>query len=66
MASEPDKVVAAKLIDALESTKRAPKTVAIVSSKFPSVVKQIQNGRWVVVWPRDFAAPGAQVVFSAP
>ena len=29
-------------------------------------VKQIQNGRWVVVWPRDFAAPGAQVVYPAP
>ena len=23
-------------------------------------VKQIQNGKWVVVWPRDLAAPGRQ------
>ena len=50
MASEPDKVVAGKLIDALESTKRAPKTVAIVSSKFPSV---------------QFVSAGAKDVFAA-
>jgi ABC-type branched-subunit amino acid transport system substrate-binding protein len=25
-------------------------------------IKQIQNGKWVVVWPRDFAAPGARMV----
>jgi branched-chain amino acid transport system substrate-binding protein len=24
-------------------------------------IKQIQNGKWVVVWPRDFAAPGARM-----
>jgi branched-chain amino acid transport system substrate-binding protein len=29
-------------------------------------VKQNQNGRWVVVWPREFAAPGASVVYPAP
>jgi len=29
-------------------------------------VKQNQNGRWVVVWPREFAAPGANVVYPAP
>ncbi len=29
-------------------------------------VKQIQSGRWVVVWPKEFAAPGARVVYPAP
>jgi len=29
-------------------------------------VKQNQNGRWVIVWPREFAAPGATVVYPAP
>lgn len=29
-------------------------------------VKQIQNGRWVIVWPRDVAAPGAKVTYPAP
>ncbi len=29
-------------------------------------VKQIQNGRWVVVWPRDVAAPGAKVIYPTP
>ena len=29
-------------------------------------IKQIQNDRWVVIWPRDSAAPGAQVVYPAP
>ncbi|PYN40599.1 MAG: ABC transporter substrate-binding protein [Candidatus Rokuibacteriota bacterium] len=29
-------------------------------------VKQNQNGRWVIVWPREFAAPGANVVYPAP
>ncbi len=24
-------------------------------------IKQIQNGKWSVVWPRDFAAPGARM-----
>jgi branched-chain amino acid transport system substrate-binding protein len=24
-------------------------------------VKQVQDGKWVVVWPRDFAAPGARL-----
>jgi len=24
-------------------------------------VKQVQDGKWVVVWPREFAAPGARV-----
>jgi branched-chain amino acid transport system substrate-binding protein len=50
MASEPDKVVPSKLIDALESTKRPPKTVAIVSSKFPSI---------------QFISTGAKEVFPA-
>lgn len=27
-----------------------------------SRVKQVQNGKWVVVWPVEFAAPGAQLV----
>jgi branched-chain amino acid transport system substrate-binding protein len=26
------------------------------------VVKQVQNGRWVVVWPKDKAAPGAKLI----
>jgi branched-chain amino acid transport system substrate-binding protein len=26
-------------------------------------IKQNQNGRWVVVWPREFAAPGAKFVY---
>ena len=25
-------------------------------------VKQVQNGRWVVVWPKDVAAPGAKLI----
>ena len=25
-------------------------------------VKQVQDGKWVVVWPRDFAAPGARLL----
>src|SRR5262249_319081 len=50
MASEPDKVVPSKLIDALESTRRPPKTVAIVSSKFPSI---------------QFISAGAKEVFPA-
>ena len=25
-------------------------------------VKQLQNGRWVVVSPKQFAAPGAQLI----
>ena len=29
-------------------------------------VKQNQNGRWLVVWPREFVAPGASVVYPAP
>jgi len=29
-------------------------------------VKQSQNGRWVIVWPRESAAPGANVVYPAP
>jgi branched-chain amino acid transport system substrate-binding protein len=24
-------------------------------------VKQVQNGKWVVVWPTQFAAPGAKL-----
>jgi len=27
-----------------------------------SKVKQVQDGKWVVVWPREFAAPGAQLL----
>ena len=23
-------------------------------------VKQLQDGKWVVVWPKEFAAPGRQ------
>jgi ABC-type branched-subunit amino acid transport system substrate-binding protein len=25
-------------------------------------IKQLQDGKWVVVWPREFAAPGAKLV----
>jgi hypothetical protein len=25
-------------------------------------VKQLQEGKWLVVWPPEFAAPGAKVV----
>ncbi len=25
-------------------------------------IKQVQDGKWVVVWPREFAAPGARLV----
>jgi ABC-type branched-subunit amino acid transport system substrate-binding protein len=25
-------------------------------------VKQVQDGKWLVVWPKEFAAPGAQVL----
>jgi len=27
-----------------------------------SKVKQVQDGKWVVVWPKDFAAPGARLL----
>jgi len=27
-----------------------------------SKVKQVQDGKWVVVWPKEFAAPGAQLL----
>jgi branched-chain amino acid transport system substrate-binding protein len=27
-----------------------------------SKVKQVQDGKWVVVWPKEFAAPGAHLV----
>jgi branched-chain amino acid transport system substrate-binding protein len=26
-------------------------------------VKQVQDGRWVVVWPKEWAAPGAKLVY---
>jgi branched-chain amino acid transport system substrate-binding protein len=25
-------------------------------------IKQVQDGKWVVVWPKEFAAPGAQLI----
>ncbi len=25
-------------------------------------VKQVQNGKWIVVWPREFAAPGTKLI----
>jgi ABC-type branched-subunit amino acid transport system substrate-binding protein len=25
-------------------------------------VKQLQDGKWLVVWPKEFAAPGAKIV----
>jgi branched-chain amino acid transport system substrate-binding protein len=27
-----------------------------------SKVKQVQDGKWVVVWPKEFAAPGTRLV----
>ena len=29
-------------------------------------VKQIQNGKWIVVWPKDSTAPGAKLIYPAP
>jgi len=29
-------------------------------------VKQLQDGKWIVVWPREFAAPGAKLIGAAP
>ena len=29
-------------------------------------VKQIQNGRWVTVWPKQWAAPGVSIVYPSP
>ena len=29
-------------------------------------VRQIQQGRWVVVWPKEWAAPGARLVYPSP
>jgi branched-chain amino acid transport system substrate-binding protein len=29
-------------------------------------VRQVQNGRWVVVWPRQWAAPEAAVMYPTP
>lgn len=31
-----------------------------------SKVKQIQDGRWVVVWPPEWVAPGAKLLISGP
>lgn len=28
-------------------------------------VRQVQNGRWVVVWPKQWAAPGAKVIYPS-
>jgi branched-chain amino acid transport system substrate-binding protein len=25
-------------------------------------VKQVQEGKWVIVWPREYAAPGARLL----
>jgi len=25
-------------------------------------VKQNQNGKWVVIWPKEFTAPGARLI----
>jgi len=29
-------------------------------------IKQVQGGKWLVVWPREFAAPGAKMVLPSP
>lgn len=56
MAFESEKVAPTKLFDALESTGRPPKTVAVVTSKFPSV-------HYISVGARDVAAArGLKVV----
>ncbi len=25
-------------------------------------IKQLQQGKWLVVWPKEFAAPGAKLI----
>jgi len=30
-----------------------------------SMVKQAQDGRWVIVWPKEWAAPGAKVIYPS-
>jgi len=29
-------------------------------------IKQVQGGRWVSVWPKEWAAPGAKLIYPAP
>jgi len=29
-------------------------------------LKQVQDGRWVVVWPREWATPGTRLIYPAP
>jgi branched-chain amino acid transport system substrate-binding protein len=29
-------------------------------------LRQIQDGRWIVVWPREWAAPGARLIYPNP
>ncbi len=29
-------------------------------------IKQIQDGRWLVVWPKEWAAPGTKLIYPAP
>jgi branched-chain amino acid transport system substrate-binding protein len=29
-------------------------------------VRQIQGDRWVVVWPREWAAPGIKLIYPTP
>src|SRR5262249_27899985 len=56
LSHDPDKVVPNKLIDALESTGKPPKTIAVVTSKFPSV-------HFISLGARDVAATrGLKVV----
>jgi branched-chain amino acid transport system substrate-binding protein len=31
-----------------------------------TMLKQIQNGRWVTVWPKQWAAPGVSIVYPSP
>ena len=28
-------------------------------------IKQVQGGKWVVIWPKEFAAPGAKLATLA-
>ncbi len=29
-------------------------------------VKQVQGDRWVTVWPKEWAAPGARILYPSP
>ena len=29
-------------------------------------LRQVQGDRWLVVWPKEWAAPGARLIYPAP